>query len=104
MNLFVYLKNRMNFDKRVLIFGDLNLDCKMEDCSRVLNTIENKHKIRQVIWSSTTDYGSALDHIYTNIDANTGIQFGILESYYSDHKPVYASFPIDFINTSKILS
>jgi len=42
----------------------------------------------------TTDYGSALDHVYTNIPAGH-IQRFVGESYFSDHKPVTVSIQFD---------
>ena len=42
---------------------------------------------RQLIHEPTTDYG----HIYTNIPPTSIPHSGALESYYSDHKPVYAN-------------
>ena len=44
---------------------------------------------KQLIHSPTTDYNSCLDHIYTNIDP---IEGHVLESYFSDHKPIFAAF------------
>ena len=39
----------------------------------------------------TTDYHTQTDHIYTNIP-HLVKSAGALESYYSDHKPIYMSF------------
>ena len=36
----------------------------------------------------TTDYHTQTDHIYNNIP-NHVLTAGVLESYYSDHKPIY---------------
>ena len=48
----------------------------------------NKFKYKQLVQEPTTNYGSCLDYtcIYTNIQST---QIGVLESYYSDHKPVW---------------
>jgi hypothetical protein len=43
----------------------------------------------QLIDSVTTDYGSCLDHNYCGLPMNKVQKFGTLESYYSDHKPLY---------------
>ncbi|XP_065942635.1 uncharacterized protein [Magallana gigas] len=43
------------------------------------------------VTGSTADYDSTLDHIYTNILPIQINFWGTLESYYSDHKPIYVS-------------
>ena len=43
----------------------------------------------QLINNYTTDYRTQIDHIYTNMPQLIYTS-GVLESYYSDHKPVYA--------------
>jgi len=45
---------------------------------------------RQLVNETTTDYASALDHVYTDIPTDN-INCYISESYYSDHKPVTTS-------------
>ena len=42
----------------------------------------------QLINQYTTDYHTQIDHIYTNIPQHVQ-SAGTLESYYSDHKPIY---------------
>ena len=42
----------------------------------------------QLITEPTTNYGSILDRVYTNIQ-DAVIHVGVLESYFSDHKPIY---------------
>ena len=42
----------------------------------------------QVINDYTTCNRTIIDHIYTNIGRNH-INFGILETYYSDHKAIW---------------
>ena len=44
--------------------------------------------IYQLITQFTTDYHTQIDHIYTNIP-NHVLTAGVLESYYSDHKPIF---------------
>ena len=43
---------------------------------------------KQLLMQITTDYHSQLDHIYTNIQGLIQSS-GVLESYYSDHKPIF---------------
>ena len=68
-----------------IIMGDFNID---------LLALPN-HKIRDLLLPSlqcvnepTTDNGSVLDHIYSYI-IKQNVPVGVLESYFSDHKPVY---------------
>ena len=48
-----------------------------------------RYGLRQLISEPTTNYNSALDHIYTNLPPERLCSSGVLESYYSDHKPIY---------------
>lgn len=47
----------------------------------------------QLLKVPTTDYKTGLDHVYTTIDASV-LAYGVLESFYSDHKPVYVTIPL----------
>ena len=51
--------------------------------------IEEKQYV-QLINQVTTDYKTQIDHIYTNIPERVK-NSGVLESYFSDHKPIFAS-------------
>jgi endonuclease/exonuclease/phosphatase (EEP) superfamily protein YafD len=44
----------------------------------------------QLINQYTTDYRTQIDHVYTNVPQCVQ-SAGTLESYYSDHKPIYIS-------------
>jgi len=44
----------------------------------------------QLINQYTADYRTQIDHVYTNIPQSVQ-SAGTLESYYSDHKPIYIS-------------
>jgi hypothetical protein len=50
--------------------------------------LENSY--RQMISSFTTDSRTLIDHIYTNLIENE-IHTGVLETYFSDHKAIWAS-------------
>jgi endonuclease/exonuclease/phosphatase (EEP) superfamily protein YafD len=45
---------------------------------------------KQLINEFTTDYKTQIDHIYTNIPERVK-NSGVLESYFSDHKPIFVS-------------
>jgi hypothetical protein len=56
---------------------------------REIAQIVAKFGWKQLIQSPATDYGSALDHIYTNIPDENIKSAYTLESYYSEHKPIF---------------
>ena len=68
--------------------GDFNQDALGPN---PIHNIAASLGLRQLIHEPTTDYGSALDHIYTNLPQELVPLSGALESYYSDHKPVFAN-------------
>ena len=76
----------------VIIFGDFNVNLNENTSDK--NTLckylmEEKHYV-QVINQFTTDYKTQIDHIHTNIPERLK-NCGVLESYFSDHKPIFAS-------------
>ena len=52
------------------------------------NLMVSEYGYCQVVNDYTTCNKTIIDHIYTNIGRNY-INFGILETYYSDHKAVW---------------
>ncbi|XP_052276203.1 uncharacterized protein LOC127875286 isoform X2 [Dreissena polymorpha] len=73
----------------IIILGDFNIDLKS---NTPLETLSGFH---QYITTPTTDYKSILDHIYSNLDDRI-LMTGVFDSYFSDHKPIWASFsPVD---------
>ena len=73
-----------------LLLGDFNINLMQE-------TVEQKalraflitsRGYTQLINQYTTDFRTQIDHIYTNIPQHVQ-SAGTLESYYSDHKPIY---------------
>lgn len=86
----VSVLNLLDTSQPFLIMGDTNIDYfSQRDLSSNLNHLN----IRQIMHSSTTDYGSCLDHIYTNLNSSAEISCATLESYYSDHKPIVVYLP-----------
>ena len=76
--------------KYLVLLGDFNYDyCPSTQLARLFS---DSFQLRQLIHGVTSDYGSCLDHIYTDMDNSLVEGFGTLESYYSDHKPVYLAF------------
>ena len=80
----------------IIIVGDFNINWLSETQRRPLHNllVMGKH-YKQWISGYTTDYKTVLDHIYTNIPIShlhVDIQTGVLETYFTDHKAVWASF------------
>lgn len=86
----------LNATQPFILMGDTNLDYfshkdlkSLADPTGIL--------LHQIVHSCTTDYGSCLDHIYTNrpvMNYSQGISSATLESFYSDHKPIVAYIPV----------
>ena len=79
-------------DTPVIILSDFNVNL-FENASDK-NTlskylIEEKQHV-QLTTQVTTDYKTQIDHIYTNISERVKCS-GVLESYFSDHKPIFVS-------------
>jgi endonuclease/exonuclease/phosphatase (EEP) superfamily protein YafD len=76
----------------VIILGDININF-MENASNKNSIckylIEEKQYV-QLINQITTDYKTQIDHIYTNVPERVK-NSGVLESYFSDHKPIFVS-------------
>ena len=76
----------------VIILGDFNVNLNENASNK--NTlckylIKENHYVK-LINQFTTDYKTQIDHIYTNIPERVKSS-GVLESYFSDHKPIFAS-------------
>ena len=76
-----------------VLLGDFNVNLvglNSEKTALERNLIENRG-YTQLIKNFTTDYQSTIDHIYTNL-IDLVESCGTLESYYSDHKPIFVCF------------
>ena len=75
-----------------IILGDFNISWLVETERRsIYNLLVRDNGYKQLISSYTTDNKTLIDHIYTNI-LHLDIQSGVLETYFTDHKAVWASF------------
>ena len=75
-----------------IITGDFNINWLVETDRRPLyNLLVRDNHYKQFISTYTTDNNTVIDHIYTNI-SNIDIQADVLETYFTDHKAVWASF------------
>ncbi|XP_078368705.1 ATP-dependent DNA helicase Pif1-like [Oculina patagonica] len=74
-----------------IVLGDFNVNWINETERRPLyNLFITEFNYSQLISSYTTDNKTAIDHIYTNI-TDCPIASGTLETYFSDHKVIWAS-------------
>ena len=75
-----------------IIVGDFNINWLNDTEKRPLyNILIRDQHYQQMISTYTTDKKTLIDHIYTII-AHLDIQAGVLETYFSDHKAIWASF------------
>ncbi len=76
----------------VIILGDfnVNLNENASDKNTFCEYLIEEKKYVQLNSQVTTDNKSRIDHIYTNIPERVG-NSGVLESYFSDHKPIFVS-------------
>ena len=75
-----------------VLLGDFNINLMQETAEQkaVKKFLITDRGYAQLINQYTTDYRTQIDHIYTNIPQLVQ-SAGTLESYYSDHKPIYIS-------------
>ena len=73
-----------------IFIGDFNVNIKdtSADHKSLFKYFITDKNYTQLINEYTTDYNSTIDHIYTNNPQNV-VSSGVLESYYSDHKPIF---------------
>ena len=70
----------------VVILGDFNVDFQKSKEPRDVNI--PGRTLKQLIEVPTTNYGSTLDNIYTDLSRDA-FSYGVFESYFSDHKPIW---------------
>ncbi|XP_053407909.1 uncharacterized protein LOC128559625 [Mercenaria mercenaria] len=86
-DLFSNLDIKFDLKNPTIVLGDFNFDLS---CEHLLPSfLQQQYQLKQIISTPTTDYGSLLDHIYTNLINDRIFQSGTLEAYFSDHKPIY---------------
>ena len=83
-----------NPSSQVIFMGDFNVNWLDEVERRSLyNVMINENVLEQHISSCTTDNGTLIDHLYTNL-IEEDVQAGTLETYFSDHKAIWASVKV----------
>lgn len=88
--LFVIFQKMMPSTTNTIVLGDFNVDISeyAQSSTKVkLLDFFQKYNLKEVIQPAvTTDYNTAIDHIYTNIK---NIKTGVSETYYSYHKAIW---------------
>ena len=76
----------------VIILGDFNVNLfeNTSDKNTLSKYLIEEKQYVQLISHVTTDYKTQIDLIYTNIPERVKSS-GVLESYFSDHKPIFVS-------------
>ena len=78
------IKDILQADTPIIITGDFNIDLLANPSHEIVHLLGFQQKIKQ----STTDKNSLLDHLYVS-KMPVNVTTGVLESHFSDHKPVY---------------
>ena len=75
-----------------VLLGDFNIDLMQANTEQKALTkyLVTDKGYTQLINQYTTDYRTQIDHVYTNVPQCVQLA-GTLESYHSDHKPIYVS-------------
>ena len=80
-----------NSSSQNLVIGDFKVNWMVESERQSLyNLMVVENSYRQIISGFTTDNGTLIDHLYTDL-IEEEIHAGILETYFSDHKAIWAS-------------
>ena len=80
-----------NYSSQNIIVGDFNVNWMVESHRQSLyNLMVMENDYTQLITNFTTDSKTLIDHVYTNL-IEESIYAGILETYFSDHKAIWAS-------------
>ena len=76
----------------LIILGDFNINLfeKESEGNAIYKYLTQEKQCVQIINRITTDYKTQIDHIYTNLQERVQSS-GVLESYFSDHKPIFIS-------------
>jgi len=87
---YIHSQHNLNTFIPTVILGDFNVNINQSSSEKnaLLKYLITEKGYTQLINDYTTDYRTTIDHIYTNIQDQIEIS-GVLESYYSDHKPLF---------------
>ena len=83
-----------NPSSQIIFMEDLNVNWLDEvERSSLYNLMINENGFKQLIYSCTTDNGTLIDHLYTNL-IEEDVQADNLETYFSDHRAIWASVKV----------
>ena len=82
-----HLKQIIYDFRKLILIGDFNVDFTATVFTAKF--FKDEYNLEQCIKVVTTDYGTCLDDVYTHSSNCFILSSGTLESYYSDHKPLY---------------
>ena len=85
---------RKNIDccEPFVLIGDTNLDFFNKYNRNKIDLIENMLQCKQLMSQATTNNQTVIDHIYSNVEK---VDTGVIDSYWSDHKFIYAAVPLE---------
>lgn len=73
-----------------ILIGDFNVNwLNITERATLYDLFITENHYRQLMSCYTTDNKTCIDHIYTNVDEDK-IQINVWETYFSDHKAIYA--------------
>lgn len=84
---FAHLDTVYNLKNPHIFMGDFNLN--FSQIQGLPTFLYSNYSLSQLVSTSSTNYNTILDHVYTNINKNLIHFSGVLETYFSDHKPVF---------------
>ena len=76
----------LDLNKPLTVLGDMNINAADDNNTAHIKHIENIISSSQIINESTTNHGSILDLVFSNIP---DIQYSVIETTWSDHKIIY---------------
>lgn len=80
--------SRFSDSTPLLLLGDFNIDLLKNSPERkALEDLLFAHHCHQLVREHTSDYGSLLDHVWTNLPPSD-VRVQLLDTYWSDHVPV----------------
>ena len=72
-----------------IFMGDFNVNWFNHSKRTFVQFFHQEHQYKQLMSLYTTDNKTCIDHIYTNLP-ETQVRVGILETYFTDHRAIYA--------------
>ena len=93
--------------EKTIILGDFNVNWMSEDQRRSLYSFMiEENGYQQLVSSSTTNYKTLIDHVYTNVpNGLTEVNCGVFQTYFTGHNIIWASFHLkDKLKTAMINS